>query len=1031
MHREYHPDDMRHHQAHAFGGDHDHEPRRLEHRHDDHRPLYVFTAVLGVLIAADVVLGGLGGESWRAPLGVSWAWIAAVLGGARIVYGALEALFQSRIGADFALAQACVAAIVLGEPFVAAEVVFIALVGEALEAITADRAFRAIGRLFDQAPKVARVRRDGQEIEMPADQVVVGDLVIVGAGERVPVDGRVVAGRSTIDPSSLTGESIPVDAGPGDTVAAGTINQFGRLEVHAEKVGHATTLGQVLRLVAQAQQRKAPLQRTADRLAGYFLPVVETVAVVTVIVGVWLGWPDVWSRAVAVLVVACPCALVLATPAAILASLAWLARHGVVAKGGAAIERLARCDTFAFDKTGTLTLGRPELASVRPLADLGETELLRLAAGAESASRHPLAEVLRRAVAQRGLSAAEADDVEALPGAGVSARCRLDGGEAVSVLVGNRRLLAERGLTLDDATDAALAELDALGETLLLVAVENRVVGLIGARDPVRPEAHDIIHDLKHLNIQELAILTGDRPGSAKYVAKKVHIKNVETELLPADKARWIHDRQHAGRKVAMVGDGINDAPALAQAHVGIALGGVGADLAAEAGDLVLMGDPLRVLPDLVKLSRKTVAIIQQNIVGFAFLLNAVAMGSAALGWLGPVPAAILHQAGSLLVLLNSMRLLAFGDWHNLGPVRRARELGEAVARLDDRLDLAAVIESVGRRRRRLGALGLALAASTYATWNLVAIRPGEVGLARRMGRFVATLGPGPHWRWPPPFESVDRLEPGRVRGIDIGFRVVASGPVGWEASHERSAIVRGEDEALMMTGDGQLVELAATAQYRVDRDRLRAYAFDVADADEALRSLAESAIRAVVSRRTLDDLLTSGRRTAEGAAAEDLQRRVDAYGLGLIVERIDFQDVHPPLPVVEAYRDVSKADGEKRTRIQQAETYRVEALTEARGQALATRERAEGARLASVARARGEAAGFLARERARRVAPALVDFRLYEEALSAALAQKTKVVLDPAQAGRRRHLILPSVADVMGTRPQPTTEPPDPPRRP
>ncbi|MBX6313785.1 MAG: heavy metal translocating P-type ATPase, partial [Isosphaeraceae bacterium] len=567
MHREYHPEDMHHLQALAFEGGAAHDRER------GHRSLYALTVVLGLLLGGDVLFGALGLEAWRAPLGVSLALIAAILGGVRILYGALEGLLAGRVGADIALAQACLAALVLGETFVAAEVVFIALVGEALEAITADRAMRAIHRLFDQTPKTARVRRDGEEREVPIAQVVVGDLVIIRPGERVPVDGPVLSGRSSVDQAALTGEPIPVDKGPGEPVYAGTVNQFGVLEVRAERVGHETTLGQVLHLVAEAQHRKAPLQRAADRYARYFLPVVEVVAALTLVVGYALGWPDVWDRAVAVLVVACPCALILATPAAIMASMAWLARHGIIIKGGIALERLAACDTFAFDKTGTLTLGRPELAAVVPLADVGEADLLRLAATAEQSSRHPLAEAINQAAAERGLTPFATIDARALPGAGISA-CLNDGSRREGpILVGNRRLMVEHGIALDDRAEAALRDLDARGETALLVAVAGHPIGLIGARDAIRPEAHDVIHDLKHLKITEIALLTGDRLEAARRVAKKTHIKTVEAELLPADKARWIAERQAAGRRVAMVGDGINDAPALARADVGIALG--------------------------------------------------------------------------------------------------------------------------------------------------------------------------------------------------------------------------------------------------------------------------------------------------------------------------------------------------------------------------------------------------------------------------------------------------------------------------
>jgi Cu+-exporting ATPase len=808
---------------------------------------------------------------------------------------------------------------------------------------------------------------------------------------------------------------LPVDKGLGDGVFTGTLNQFGLIEVRAEKVGRETTLAQVVSLVAQAQKRKAPLERAADRYARYFLPVVEGAAAIVLVAGYVLGWADVWLRTVAVLVVACPCALVLATPAAVLASMAWLARHGVVIKGGVALERLAECDTFAFDKTGTLTQGRPELFRVVPLGSLSEEDLLRLAATAEGPSRHPLAEVVCRVAAERGLSPWPVTEATVVPGGGVSARwVEPNESRAHTVLVGNRRLMAEQGVSLSEAADAALREVDELGATALLVALDGEVVGVLAARDPVRPEAHDVVHDLKHQKISEFAILTGDRPSSARLVGKKTHIKTVEAELLPVDKARWIQERQAAGRKVAMVGDGINDAPALAQANVGIALGGIGADLAAEAGDVVLLGEPLSVLPDLVRLSRATVAVIRQNIVVFAFGLNAVAITAAGLGVLGPVAAAILHQAGSLLVLLNAMRLLVFGEWKSLAPVRAFKNAGRAIQRLDDRLDAARALDILLGRWRTLMGVGLLVAVCVYATWGFAAIGPNEVGLLRRQGRLVAVLSPGLHLRFPPPLERIDRLEPARLRSIEIGFRSgraeAGADAVRWESGHGREGAItatRG-DEALLMTADGRLVELAATAQFRLapGASALRAYAFGIAEPELALRALAECAVREVVSRCVLDDLLTSKRQAAELAAARLLEKRVRDYGLGLEIAAVAFQDVHPPLAVVDSYRDVSRAESERERRLNEGETYRAERLARADGEATATLERAHAESEVRTAAAAGAADAFLALQQARLPYPGLSDCRLYGEALAQALAGKAKLVIEPGQGQRRQFLI-------------------------
>ena len=578
-------------------------------------------------------------------------------------------------------------------------------------------------------------------------------------------------------------------------------------------------------MVSQARLKKADLERVADRLARYFLPAVEIAAGLTLLAGYLLGWPDVWSRTVAVLVVACPCALVLATPAAMLASMAWLARHGVLIKGGYALERLAACDTFAFDKTGTLTEGKPQFASLLASPNHEESQLLQLAASAEQASPHPLAVAVTAEARRRGLVPTPSSDVRILPGAGVQAGVDVAGGRVAQVLVGNQRLLAEHGIAIDEATEPLLKSLEDQGETPLIVAVDGAIAGLIGLRDTVRPEAHDVVHDLKHLGITQFVLLTGDREPVARRVAKKVHIKLVEAGLLPADKARWIKDQQDAGRKVAMVGDGINDAPALAQADAGIALGGIGADLAAEAGDLIILGDPLRNLPGLVELSRATVRVIRQNIIVFAFGLNAVAVLLASLGILSPVAAAILHQVGSLLVLLNAMRLLVFGDWASLPPFPQLRALGERIDRLDQLVDLGSVLNWCLSRRRGILTGALLLLGMVYATSGVTAIAPGEVGLVQRFGGYRGVLSPGLHLRFPAPFERVMRIRPGQVRSLAIGFQKTAPDrgePLRWEARHGRGLDPgdEGDADSLLLTGDGQYLEITASLQYAIDPGR-------------------------------------------------------------------------------------------------------------------------------------------------------------------------------------------------------------------
>ncbi|MCA1684985.1 MAG: heavy metal translocating P-type ATPase, partial [Planctomycetia bacterium] len=654
--------------------------------------------------------------------------------------------------------------------------------------------------------------------------------------ERVAADGVVVAGRSAVDQSVLTGESLPVDKGEGDPVYTGTVNQFGRLEVRAEKVGSGTTLGQVIKLLAEAQRQRSPLERTADRYARMFLPAVLSAATLIFLAtnapGLWGWWRSGPSPtidlmpALAVLVVACPCALVLATPAAVLAATARLARRGVLVKGGAALEWLARVDAVAFDKTGTLTEGRPEIGDVLAFGGGDPRDVLRLAASAEQPSEHPLARLLVAEAKDRGLHLAEVGDFQAQPGAGVVARLRE--GEGRRVLVGNLRLVREQGLEVAGEVEAALKAIDDAGQTALLVAVDGRVVGAVGARDRVRIEAHDVVHDLKHLGLKDLTILTGDRPAPARAVAKKVHVKQVEAELTPAGKTEWVRRRRAEGRVVAMIGDGINDAPALATADVGIALGGVGTDIAAEAGSIVLMGDPLEPLPGAVRLARQTVRVIRQNILIFACGLNGLAVLLAGLRVLGPVQAAILHQIGSLLVLLNAIRLLGFERWGQLAVVRASGRVAAycRACRPSGGYDWA------WERRRGLLRSAIFLSVICYLSSGVTVIGPGEVGLLQRFGRYrPPNLRPGLHWRFPRPLETVTKVEPDLVRLARVGVSAPTSGsrgPVAWGASHG----ARRDESALFFTGDENLVELAGVVEYRLTETGAAGLVFGVGSVD-------------------------------------------------------------------------------------------------------------------------------------------------------------------------------------------------------
>jgi Cu+-exporting ATPase len=1084
--------------------------REVSHADDPFRSdsplgLYLLTAVVGTLLGIDLYLQladwlgtrGVAAYTWNPkPFGLRYALAAAVIGGARVLYGSLEALFEGRVGADLALAVACLAAILIDEPLVAAEVVFIGLVGECLEAFTFARTQNALGKLAELFPVRCWVLRDGAEVRTFTTDVIVGDRVVVKAGGRVPVDGAVADGRSAVDTSAITGESLPVEKGPGDEVLAGCVVQNGSLTVEARKVAQDTVAGRVIALTAAALKDKAPLQSHADRLARYFLPVVLALALLTFVANVYLnanaavapGQPKpslkVAARlatfpALAVLVVACPCALILATPAAVIAALGRLAGTGVLIKGGSALERLAGVTAFAFDKTGTLTEGKLALGDVLPLGGAAAEEVLAVAAAAEQGSDHPIARVIQAAARDRGLSHGEVGDFRAHPGGGVSATVA---GRAV--VVGTRRLLEGQGIAVPADAVAALARLDEAGQTSLMVAAGGAVLGLIGARDRVRPEAAEVLAELRAMGLAPVALLTGDRAAVARAVAEQVPVTEVHAELLPADKAervgsgKWTASSEaipsapagsslptaHSPLSTAFVGDGINDAPALARAAVGIAVGS-GTDVAAEAGDIVLMGEPLRPLPLLVRLSRETVRIIRQNIIVFGFGVNIV--GIVVTGWLwpllgssdewtkkAPLAGVLYHQLGSLLVLLNSMRLLAFERTAPTGTVARVRE---GAKRLDSWLARLSVDDALHGVLHRWKAIVTGLSLLAVCGWlatSFTEVAADEVGVAQRFGRPVADLVPGLHVRWPWPIETVTRVRPAEVRTVEVGFRSLteeqvkllgkqAKGAANTWTSGHADEVARLTDEAVMVTGDDDLVEVLATVRYHVTDPR--AFLFGVRDANSLVRSEAESVLREVVAARRFTDVLTTRRAAVEAEALGRLRRRLAGVapgGIGVAIDGFTLHDVHPPSGVVESYHKVAQAAQERDRMVNEAEADAIRTRRRADEAATRVLKQAGAAAHAKEEAARADRDAFLAWHLVRnQLAPD------EEAALAADRDRRVKAGEDAAAVGRdldarrarvladrrfliENHLAVQAVVDVLRLRDKVIIDAPDAPAR-
>jgi len=548
----------------------------------------------------------------------------------------------------------------------AALLITFVLLGKTLEARAKGRTGDAIRKLMGLAPKTARVLRDGAEIDLPVEQVVAGDTVVVRPGEKVPVDGVVLEGRSSVDESMLTGEPIPVEKGPGDAVVGATVNKLGTFTMRATKVGRDTVLAQIVRLVEQAQGSKAPVQRFADRISAVFVPAVLAAAAVTFLV--WLlvvprfADPAMYAHVTpfvkallagtAVVVIACPCALGLATPTAIMVGTGKGAEIGVLFKNAEALETLHAVDAVVFDKTGTLTHGRPEVTDVVPLAG-DETEVLRVAYALERASEHPLAEAVVAHAKERGVDSAAADGFAAQPGKGVTGV--VDGAQAA---VGNRRLMATLGIDASTA-DAAIAELESQGKTVMLVAAGGRLAGLIAVADTIKPTSRSAVERLERLGVA-VYMITGDNARTAAAVAAQAGIapERVLAEVLPERKASEVARLQAEGRKVAMVGDGINDTPALAQADVGIAMG-AGTDVAVEAGDVVLVRNDLLDVVAAVELSRATMRKIRQNFF-WALGYNTLGIPVAALGLLKPEIAGAAMALSSVSVVTSSLLLKRF-----------------------------------------------------------------------------------------------------------------------------------------------------------------------------------------------------------------------------------------------------------------------------------------------------------------------------------------------------------------------------------
>ena len=533
---------------------------------------------------------------------------------------------------------------------VSAIIIAFVLLGKYMEEIIKKNSSAAVRKLLDLKPATAKVVRDDREIEIPAEYVMVGETVVVRPGEKIPTDGVVLEGSSSVDESMLTGESIPVEKAPGAEVIGGTLNRTGLFRFRATRVGSETALAQIIKFVEAAQGSSAQVQRLADKVTGYFVPAVVLIAVLA-----FIGWliagnfPQALLAFIAVLIISCPCALGVATPAALMVGVGKGAENGILIRGGEVLERAERLSTVIFDKTGTLTRGQPSVTDVIPLTERPEEEILRLAAAVEIGSEHPLGEAIVRAAKHQMLDIPKVNNFEAIPGHGIRGQVNGD-----RILLGNRRLFQEQGYPIEKPTEDRLTLLESDGKTAMLVGCNGLLVGIVAVADTLKPEAQEAIAALRRERVKVI-LLTGDNRRTAEAIARQLGIEQVIAEVLPGDKAQVVKDIQRRGEAVAMVGDGVNDAPALATADIGIAIGS-GADVAKETGGIILVKNDVRDVVAAIRLSRATMVKIKQNLF-WAFIYNTIGLPIAALGFLNPIIAAAAMALSSLSVIVNSSLL--------------------------------------------------------------------------------------------------------------------------------------------------------------------------------------------------------------------------------------------------------------------------------------------------------------------------------------------------------------------------------------
>ena len=629
--------------------DHEHDESCSSCGHDhEHAPVRLWQTLVGVVFVINAFV-----VDWLFDQGHTIASASALVGaivlGYPIIVTGVQDLKRGRLSINELVAIAVLAAFASGDYKTAGVVAFFMLMGEIIETRTAEGARASIESLIKLTPtKARRIKADKTEEEVAASELAVGDVIRIRPGDNVAADGVILSGQGSFNQATITGESLPADKKPGDDVFAGTQNLTGVLEIKVTRAGTDTTLGRVRELILAAEKTKLPIMKIVDQYMGFYTPLVLVIAAL-----VWAFTHEL-NRVIAVLVVSCPCAFILATPTAMVAALSAAARLGILIKNVADIELAAKINAFVFDKTGTLTTGELAVSRLAPLGDTKPAELLRIAASAEKYSNHPTAKALAQIASEAGVPLAEPQDFAETAGRGVKADVA-----GAKILVGRAQWLKDNGVTEDFGKSVDLNETE--GWSLIFVARDGKCIGWVGLQDQTRAEAKASLAELKEAGVRRIAMISGDRQAVATRVAAQIGCEEARGECLPQNKVEFVRSIKSKGYKVAVVGDGVNDAPALAAGDIGIAMGAAGSEVAIHSATIALMNNDLRRLPFLVKLSRSTRAVINQNFL-FGVLFIIVGLTAASFGYLNPIVAAVLHNVGSLIVIFNSARLVRKGE---------------------------------------------------------------------------------------------------------------------------------------------------------------------------------------------------------------------------------------------------------------------------------------------------------------------------------------------------------------------------------